>query len=244
MTPVFRSRGIRIIKDKENCFTEQMKIYYEPENELKENRIIQRWLSTGILSLFEYSMVEENVIDTYNFHVNLMDEVYREMYDEMLAEGEKKLLGMIPVLFDESFRNYTVGYRIAGQEIAGQSYYFYPTVLGETRYKIRGIVDDERIYQEIQRFSEYVSKGRLECENEIKAFGRLMHKLKGISIHIAENNVGYKLYGRIRYELLKKYLMEIMGYELERNKHYGDVVLAAQRIQRGRVTGYNIYYLS
>ena len=244
MTPIFRSRGIRIIKDKENCFTEQMKIYYEPENELKENRIIQRWLSAGILSLFEYSMVEENVIDTYNFHVNLMDGVYREIYDGMLTEREKKLLDMIPVLFDESFRNYTVGYRIAGQEIAGQSYYFYPTVLGETRYKIRGIVDDERIYQEIQRFSEYVPKGRLECENEIKAFGRLMYKLKGISIHIAENNVGYKLYGRIRYELLKKYLMEIMGYKLERNKHYGDVVLVAQRIQRERVTGYNIYYLT
>ena len=97
MTPVFRSRGTRIIKDKENCFTEQMKIYYEPENELKENRIIQRWLGAGILSLFEYSMVEETVIDTYNFHVNLMDEVYREIYDEMLAEGEKKLLDMIPV---------------------------------------------------------------------------------------------------------------------------------------------------
>ena len=72
MTPVFRSRGIRIIKDKEDCFTEQMKMYYEPENELKENSKIQRWLRTGILSLFEYSIVEENVIDTYNFHVNLM----------------------------------------------------------------------------------------------------------------------------------------------------------------------------
>lgn len=244
MTPVVRSRGIRIIKDNENCFTEQMKIYYESENDLKENRKIQGWLRTGILSLFEYSMVGENVIDTYNFHVNLMDEVYREIYDGMLSKKEKKLLDMIPVLFDESFRNYTVGYRIAGEEIAGQSYYFYPTVLGKTRYKIRGIVDTKRIQQEIQRFSVYVSKGYLECENEIKIFGELMYKLKGISIHIAENNIGYKLYGRVSYELLKKYLLEIMGYELERNKHYGDVVLVAQRIQQGRVTGYNIYYLS
>ena len=189
MTPVFRSRGIRIIKDKEDCFTEQMKMYYEPENELKENSKIQRWLRTGILSLFEYSIVEENVIDTYNFHVNLMDEVYREIYDGMLTEREKKLLDMIPVLFDQSFRNYTVGYKMVGQEIAGQSYYFYPTVLGKTRYTIRGIVDAERIHQEIQRFSAYVSKGHMGCENEIKTFGRLMYKLKGISIHINVNNL-------------------------------------------------------
>lgn len=239
----FRSRGIRIIKDNDIVFSEQMKIYYEPDSTIvAENERIHELINNNILMYFEYSQLEDGTIDTYNFHVNLMEK-YEELYKGLSAEKIEKLNAIVG-LFDESFRNYTVGYRVDNQVITSQSYYFYPTILKETRYGIKGIVDKTVINCEVERFAKYISKENEKTREEIQQFGRLMNKLKGVSVHILDNQFGYKLYGRIEQSLLTEFLKDTMGYELIRNDQYGEVVLIAQRIQNEEVKGYNIYYLS
>ena len=243
MSDRFRSRGIRILRDAGKGFTEQMKIYYEPDGCRIENSHIQTWMEQGILSLFEYAMLEGNLMDTCNFHVDLMREEYRKIYRDLPPDVREEL-ELVPILFDESFRNYTVGYRIREGEVTGQSFYFYPTVLKGHRYGIKGVVDQEKIREQTDRFAAHVSKGDPVTEKEIKAYMKSVYKFKGISVHISGNNIGYKLYGRVAQEPLGRLLHEEMGYCIEKNSRYGEVVLTAQRIQKGNVTGYNIYYLA
>ena len=69
-----------------------------------------------------------------------------------------------------------------------------------------------------------------------------MYKLKGISIHFREDLSGYKLYGRCNKSELQALLADRMKVNLE-SYDYGDVVLVAQRIQFGRVAGYNLYFM-
>lgn len=243
MSDVFRSRGIRILKDDEKGFTEQMKIYYEPAGSFTENRKIQTWLKNGTLSLFEYSMLEEHRIDTYNFHVNLIRGDYQEIYNGLLPELRMEL-DVMPALLDESFRNYTVGYRIEKGKVIGQSFYFYPTVLKEHRFGIKGVVDKAKIREQTDRLAKYISKSDDAARKEIADFAENIYKFKGVSVHIAGDDIGYKIYGRVEQCRLEHFLSEKMGYSLKRSSKYGEVVLTAQRIQTGKVTGYNIYYLT
>ena len=246
----FRSRGIRILKDAEKGFTEQMKMYYEPEADFQESRQIRGWMEKGILSLFEISLTESRIVDTYNFHVNLLRKDsaeaspdFREIYGELPLDIQSKLK-RIPVLFDESFRNYTVGYRIKNGEVSGQSFYFYPTILKGERYGMKGITDTGKIHGQTKRFSEAASGGSSAAEKEINDFGEILYKLKGVSLHISGGSFGYKLYGRANQRLLERFLDKKMGYQIKRDGQYGEVVLAAQRISQGKVAGYNIYYLA
>lgn len=79
MEPVFRSRGIRVLFDS-GKISLQEKIYYEPnENCRIENKEVTGLMSRGLISLFEYAAVDGE-IDTYNFHVNLTDDNFVEIF--------------------------------------------------------------------------------------------------------------------------------------------------------------------
>lgn len=238
MEKKLRSRGIRIKKNEDISYVES-KIYYEPENILLTNKKICDWESRHILQVFEYSEVN-NRVDTFNFHVNLLQD-YKCLYDG-LTENEKDVLHRIPQIFDERFRNYTVGYRLQNDAIVGQSYYFYPTFLKDHRYGIKGITDATTIANQVKEFAMAVSGGD-PCENEIIEFGFLLKKLKGVSFHISDKKHSYKLYGRMDFEVLRTYLLKNIGYDLHNLDNYGEVALVAQRIEHGCVTGYNVYYL-
>lgn len=240
MKKIFRSRGIRIVK-KRDIISEQMKIYYEAVANDIDNKTIKGLVEKNILSLFEYSVLENDLIDTYNFHVNLMCD-YQELYGGLCNDVLKHILN-IPMIFDASFKNYTVGYRFDENQIVDKSFYFYPTVKRFARYGIKGITDMELIEREVNSFAKYVSKNDKGVD-EIIDFGKLIHKLKGVSIHISGERISYKLYGRIESNKLKSFLQAKMDYNLDKNSlFFGDVVLAAQRVQNGKIEGYNIYYL-
>lgn len=239
MEKVFRSRGIRLLRNQDGSTQEQQKIYYEPNGCGIDNGQINSWMEEKVLSLFEYSEVG-NRIDTYNFHVRLESNQHKNIYS-VLDEQSCVLLDMIPSVFDDSFQNYTVGYQVEKGEISRSAYYYYPTIWKETRYGIKGIEDTEIILGEISQFADYVAADQQE-KNEIIDFGRSMCKLKGISVHFSETLSGYKLYGRCNKLELQTLLLDRMNVNLERYK-YGDVVLVAQRIQHGHVTGYNLYFM-
>lgn len=239
MEKVFRSRGIRLLRNQDGSIQEQQKIYYEPNGCNIENRQLYSWMEEDALSLFEYSVVG-NKIDTYNFHVRLESNQHKNIYS-VLDEQSCVLLDMIPAVFDESFQNYTVGYQVEKGEISRSAYYYYPTIWKGTRYGIKGIEDTAIILGEISRFANYVAANQQE-KNEIIDFGRSMCKLKGISVHFREALSDYKLYGRCNKSELQALLLDRMKVDIE-NYKYGDVVLVAQRIQHGRVTGYNLYFM-
>lgn len=239
MEKVFRSRGIRLLRNQDGSIQEQQKIYYEPNECRIDNMQLYSWMEEKALSLFEYSEVG-NKVDTYNFHVKLENDQYKVIYSG-LDEQSCALLDVIPSVFDKSFRNYTVGYQVENEEISRSAYYFYPTIWKEIRYGIRGIEDTAIISKEISRFAEYVA-GNQQAHDEIVDFGKSMCKLKGISIHFRETLNGYKLYGRCNKSELQTLLADRMNVDLE-NYKYGDVVLVAQRIQLGHVTGYNLYFM-
>lgn len=239
MEKVFRSRGIRLLRNQDGSTQEQQKIYYEPNGSRIDNRQLYSWMEENALSLFEYSEVA-NKIDTYNFHVRLENDQHKNIYSG-LDEQSRVLLDVIPSVFDESFRNYTVGYQVKNGEISRSAYYYYPTIWKETRYGIQGIEDTAIISREISRFADYVTADQ-QAKDEIEDFGRIMCKLKGISVHFRETLNGYKLYGRCNKFELQALLADRMKVDLE-NYKYGDVVLVAQRIQLGHVTGYNLYFM-
>lgn len=238
MKKKLRSRGIRLKKNENMSYVES-KIYYEPENILFKNQKICEWELRKILRLFEYSEIN-NCVDTFNFHVDLLQD-YSCLYDE-LDDTEKDVIYKIPQIFDERFKNYTVGYRLQDDAIVGQSYYFYPTFLKDYRYGIKGITDTTTIANHVKKFAMSVSDGTA-CGNEIVEFGLLLNKLKGVSFHINSKMHSYKLYGRMDFEVLRTYLLKNMGYDLNDLVVYGEVALVAQRIENGCVTGYNVYYL-
>ena len=239
MEETFRSRGIRLTRIN-NQISQQMKIYYEPTNISVECDSIRMWSEKGLISLFEYSTVQ-NHIDTYNYHLNLIDNHYDEIYTG-LDKNTLAVLKEIPAIFDDSFQNYTVGYRINNNQIYDSSYYYYPTIWKENRYGIKGIVDKKIINQEVQQFAKYVAKEHYEVQQEIIRFGQIMTKLKGVSVHYTGTISGFKLYGRCSTEILNSFLLYTMGTRITEFQQYGDVILVAQRIQNGMVSGYNLYY--
>lgn len=238
MEKVFRSRGIRLLHNRDDSICEQQKIYYEPIDCKIDNRQIRYWMDENLLSLFEYSEVNGRV-DTYNLHVKLEHEMHNIIYlgmdDQQLA-----MLGVIPTVFDISFKNYTVGYQIDNKEISRSAYYYYPTIWKEDHYGIKGIEDTTIITDEISRFADYVAVDK-QSKLEIEYFGSIMYKLKGVSIHFRKDFSSYKLYGRCNQIGLQKLLADNMNVNIEKYD-YGEVVLVAQRIQCGRVTGYNLYF--
>lgn len=241
MEKLFRSRGIRLLKGSD-VVLKQMKIYYESGEHYFNNQFVCKMIKNGLINYFEYSCLEDGTVDTYNFHVNLLDD-YSELY-QTLELYQKEIIDEIPFLFDENYRNYTVGYRMKGKEILSSSFYFYPTINREGRYRIKGITDKVVIDSEIKRFSKKVCEENNMAQEEIMRFGAILKKLKGVSVHITNANLGYKLYGRVDVETLKSFFRECLDYELDNDfSLYGEIVLVAQRIEENKIPGYNIYFL-
>lgn len=241
MKKLFRSRGIRINRKKDNSIDTKMKIYYDADLYKVENKILDNFVTKGIIRLFEYSILEpENKIDTYNYHVDLCHKQNELLY-EGIDSSRKMVLEIIPELFDSTFKNYTIGYRVNNKKITDTCYYFYPTEYRDNRYRIKGITNKSVILQESERFADYVSTD-IFAKKEIIKYSSIMEKLKGVSVHLSNNKISYKLYGRIDSELLHEYIWNMIGYDLSK-LNYGEVVLSAQRIEDGKITGYNVYFL-
>ncbi len=238
--PVFRSRGLRIYTDK---FSLQEKIYYEPDVRCQlHNKYITNLKSRGLLSLFEYSTVDDR-IDTYNFHVNLTNPEFTQIYDG-LVQNVVAEFNRVREHFGPSFQNYTVGYRLDGPQIVKQSFYFYPTVWKGLRYGIKGVTDRKKIVHDVTEFSNRITSGNKQTQKDISEFASMLYKFKGISIHVLDDVTGYKLYGRAENVVLRKYIMDRTGYDIFENVRHGDIVLVALRINNGLIKGYNIYFRS
>lgn len=240
MHKIFRSRGIRLFKNS-NLISQQTKIYYEAEKFDFDNSFVCKLVNSGIIDCFEYSCLDNDEIDAYNFHVNLQTD-YSQLYMP-LSSYQVEIINSIPKIFDVNFKNYTIGYRFEKNEITGNSYYFYPTVIRDERYRINGVTDREIIISEVNNFAKKVAVNK-DVFDEINTYGSILTKLKGVSIHIQNDRVGYKLYGRIRFEELKVFFKKYLNFEIDEYFGvYGEIILVAQRIEDGQVQGYNIYFL-
>ena len=237
----FRSRGIRIEYNESNCSVTE-KCYYEPDQECKiSNEYINALQDKGIISLFEYSIVD-NKIDTYNYHVDLLKDEYAEMY-EGLSYSIIDMLKKIQDSFGKYMKNYTVGYRMNESTIVQQIFYFYPTIWNGNRYRIKGITEKAVIFNGIKNFFEFFIDEDKQTRKKVMEFADMIYKFKGISVHVSNNELSYKIYGRINYNLLKAYLSKNYSYNIDKNLKYGKCVLAALRIMNNRIQGINIYYL-
>lgn len=236
-----RSRGFRIyFADKK--ITCKEKVYYEPDITCVYNNVNIRMLEDlGILNLFEYSMIEDQ-IDGINFHVDLTKNTYKTLYKDLPITIIKKFDAIASCMGD-CMKNYTIGYRLKEDAIEQQVFYFYPTVWKETRYGIKGITDRRTICNGLNSFIERAVNPLLNNDDKVKAFIDNIYKFKGISVHLSNNKIGYKIYGRILYENLKKYLFTYFDYDIDLLSKYGDCVLTAIRLADQRVEGINIYFL-
>lgn len=241
MQKIFRSRGIRIISNRgKNLIVE--KCYYEPDEHCKiNNNYLTDLQAKGILSLFEYAVVDEK-IDTYNYHVSLTNEKYTDLYRELPIEV-MKVFRKIKDCFGDCMKNYTIGYRLDKSTVTQQSFYFYPTIRKENRYKIKGITQREVILNGCEKISEFIVGENAEYQKKIVDFANLLYKFKGISVHVSNDNIAYKIYGRIEYDKLKPYLLEKFNYDIDQNFQYGRCVLVALRIAYNKIQGINIYFL-
>lgn len=243
MNSNLRSRGIRLIYNRNRLEKQGMKTYYEPDCCCQFfPTVLTEWINSDFINIFEYSEVE-GLIDTFNFHVNLCNQNYHKIYDT-LPKKLTEIIDIIPYIFDESFRNYTVGYQIQNGEIVGESFYFYPTIWKEKRYGIRGTTDRQKIITFIKRFSQYLVNNDPSSESEILSFANILYKFKGISIHYKKKEISYKLYGRADEEKLNVFLGERGYCKADEDAAFGHTVLIAQRINKSVVAGYNLYYLS
>ena len=241
----FRSRGIRLIKDLPNTSATQIatsKIYYDADRLLLRQPELQQYIDNDILSYFEHSIDEYGNIDTFNFHLNfnnICDSLYYGLSPRIL-----KLIKSMPVIFDATFLNYTIGYRLVDDQVIGRTFYFYPTIPKENRIGIKGITDKEVIIQYINNFIEYLGIDNAEAKSEIQSFSHLIYKFKGIGISVFNNcKIGYKIYGKVYSYDIYEYVSYKVSLGVKQYNEYGEVALVAQRIDNELVSGYNLYYL-
>ncbi len=240
----FRSRGIRFMRNTDHPKVSiTSKIYYDASAAILSNSDLKRYVDIGSLEYFEFSADEQGNIDTYNFHNNLM-RLDRSLYAD-LSKEQLTIINDVPNIFDQSFRNYTIGYRVRNNLIQGRSYYFYPTIEKVNRYGIRGTTDVAKNRDYIEQFIKYLKIEDDDTRNEIIKYTSLFSKFKGISVTFCSNrNTEYKIYAKVDTYKIYDLLEEKMVIDRSLYEPYGDVVLAAIRISMNKIIGYNLYYLA
>lgn len=223
----FRSRGIKV----NFCcpYEFKMKEYYEPENNTYElnNEISE--LSKRF-ECFEYSLNDGN-IDSVNFHTRCQD------ISDIINPFNSELIENIADIFDETYRPYTLGYRLNG----GKSIYYYPTIWKGDRYGIRGITDIDLIESQICRFLDFIQAAEV-TRDFIRQLINGIIKFKGICVtnYCGENT--YKLYLRMNengiYENFNDY---VKVNELE--NQYGDIVLMSIGFNGVDAISTNFYFV-
>ena len=243
MEKIFRSRGVSIKRVLEDNTTQvKNKVYYEPDIQVLNQFFTHSPFEC--LTFFEYSAdVKNDALSSLNFHVDLLSDhsmIYRE-----LSQENMDMLKSIPDIFDESFRNYTIGYRISDGEIRGMNFYFYPTVfkVKENRYGIRGITEKEKTNLYISRFLKRLSISNPETLAIVDEYVRIITKFKGVCVSVMDGNItDFKLYARVDTADFNSLLCS-QGYCLPPEcSDYGEIVLTAIRFAGNTVNGYNAYY--
>ena len=246
MKKEFRSRGIRLMKNIDYNIPSNIpnsKIYYNSNSVKLDNIMLQNYVNKGVLEYFEYSELENGEIDTFNFHNNL-ENICSDLYKD-LSENELRIINEIPLVFDKTFRNYTIGYRLRNKEIVSSNFYFYPTIWKETRFGIKGIVDKNKIKEHMNSFVNKLNIQDIDTKLEITEFFSKMIKFKGISISFSSNReIEYKIYARINTNEIQKFFEDKVAINIDKYKQYGEVALISQRIKNNQILGYNIYYVS
>lgn len=84
MKKEFRSRGIRLLKniDYINNNIPNSKIYYNADIALLGNVKLQNYVNKSILKYFEYSVLETDEIDNFNFHTDV-DNIPEDIYENL-----------------------------------------------------------------------------------------------------------------------------------------------------------------
>lgn len=231
MRKVFRSRGIRF--DVNGKFVSE-KRYFEPDiyhlsqyDNLKD--CFLRW------DCFEYAVkVGTESVDSVNFHTDMTTHNPSDLILQDVFSIEK-----IRKIFDDSFKAYTIGMRLAGNEIIGQSIYYYPSILKTNRYGIKGITNPLVINVECSRLLKYLD---IDDERYIK-YVNMITKLKGFSVTKNQyRKVSYKLYAYVEDDKLFD-LFENKNAVEKCFREYGKTKLTSMRIMDGKVTGINLYFI-
>lgn len=244
MLNVFRSRGVRIKKNTLDNYepSVSMKCYYDINKNIVRE-FYKKYTVDKSLSCFEYSINDLGRIDSFNFHVNLNmlnDNIYMDQSIEI-----KNIIFDIKKIFDDSFRNYTIGYRLKNNKFLGKTFYFYLTIWKEDHYGIKGITNSKYIKEYYSRFIKYFNFSRKESISELRTFWFMIKKFKGFSVSLNSNSqLEYKIYARFEQELIYNFIEKMTSVNLSFCKEYEPLVLVAQRIVGNKITGYNLYYLN
>ena len=243
MANIFRSRGIRIKKNiLANKLSINMKRYYNIDKNILEE-FCKKNIVDKCLSCFEYSINDLGKIDSFNFHVDLNmldDNIYIDQPIEI-----KNIIFNIKKIFDDSFRNYTIGYRLENNKFIGKTFYFYPTIWKKDHYGIQGVTNLKYIEEYYLRFIKYFDFKKGESMNELRDFWFMIKKFKGISISLNTNNqIEYKIYARFDRESIYNFIKTKTSVDLSFSNKYEPLILVAQRIVGNKITGYNLYYIN
>lgn len=233
MQSKFRSRGIKY-----NVITKKitMKRYYDPDYEIlsinPEINIISKHMDC-----LEYSKNDAGIIDSINFHTNCIDiEPFK------LFEFNDFISNNIITIFDETYKAYTLGYRLKGTVIDGMSIYYYPTTWKFNRLGICGTTNTDKIMQQIDRFMEGIN-ATVDLKKSMKECVSKIEKFKGCCITINGNDeISYKLYFKMKQNYIKEFFVNMLDVNVF-EKMFGKTVLIAIRFENSRICGYNFYYL-
>lgn len=241
----FRSRGISVRKTPaSDHLIIGEKIYYEAETELLTKiHHLPDIFRTDALSFFEYSADKNGNIDSLNFHVDLNSK--KSLSYSGISDMAEHQIMMIPSVFDETFLNYTTGLRIRNGLITGYSFYFYPTIYRqkEQRYGIKGSTDFEKNHQMIEDWLSAIPVNSPELRGEIQYYMDMVDKFKGVCISCFQNNIEYKIYGRVNTDRFYNYMYQKMKFDGRDYAGYGSIVLTSLRFTGKQITGCNFYYL-
>ena len=249
MNKIFRSRGFRL--NFVPNFEIEEKIYFSTDSKLIE--LLNVDIPQDILTLFEYSVKtgsEDDTIDSLNFHVDLTRDTSKIYLD--VPNNVLNILNSVPDIFDETFLNYTLGYRIKNSVNVGRTFYFYPTVWKGNRYGIKGVVDKQEIEKFLKRFLNYFQIKDNISLILIEKFFNLIYKFKGFSITVDNFNVrNLKIYARLNEEnyfdlftfMRNLGLIDDEQILISMKEKYGCSVLVALRLISNSVSGLNLYFL-
>lgn len=249
MKRIFHSRGFRLSFGAPQDLNE--KIYYKANWSMIKNFLDD--IPQDILTAFEYSVRASNgeeILESVNFHVDLLKDIaplYRE-----IPESSLKILRDLPKIFDENFRNYTVGLRINNSKIIGRSFYFYSTIWKGARFGMNGVTEKKSLEGYLPRFADYFKVTDSPSKIILEKYFGAIRKLKGVSVSVCgDADDDLKIYARTDSVALNELFLLLKNLSLiadekfhrELEEKFGAVVLTALRIKNDDVTGINLYFL-
>lgn len=209
------------------------KFYYNFNTRLEVNELRE----VGIDNFFEYSENDNNNIIGYNFRMP-SDTNQKNSIVNRFAQNQTRFYHELASILGDNFHNVSTCIRYDKSVFSSCIFYFYPVYKSETgKLKMTGISVSAGCYSLMKILDSKIFHLSHNYIQEFDCFSNLCIEFKGISIHLNGSKIEYNLYIKCSHKALSSFLDSINQNDIPNGS-----ILAAIKISKKKIQGYNIYY--